>query len=581
MNEEKEIRLIQNEAFLKKAYHAALLPSMLSILSGCINILADGILIGQKIGAEGLAAVNFCMPVYLMLCIVGSLPVSGAAIRCSQEIGKNHLIKARRFYCSAVTICLFAAAIVTAVGLVMIDRLTAFLCKDAAVLAMVRDYMSVTLAGALPKILLYIPFWFLRLDGKNRTVTAMMSVMAVGNVVLDILFLNVLQTGVFGAGLASVIATALACIYGFAGLQRGSPCFRIGFALPEKAELGRLLMVGSPAAMNNLFQALRILCVNALLAEYGGSLLVAEFSVLNGISAFSEAVTIGVPQACTAMLGIYHGERDNESIRILLGLEVKKGLLGCLVFGICIVAGADLISTTYGMGQPMRLPFLCLAISLVPSLWNNILSVYYNVAGHIRLSNMLIVLRVYVFTVVCLALFLETESTPWLFLLASELFTMMVWIAVTWYVHRRNENRSRFLLMDQTLEREGRTINFSMVSDPKKICDASEQITSFCRENGMHDGQVVRVSLALEEIMTLITAVNEPAQVSFDVRVFAVQGTIGIRIRYDGKDYNPLLSERELSADNELYMGIRMIREMVKKVMYQRTFGKNTLLIQI
>jgi len=59
--------------------------------------------------------------------------------------------------------------------------------------------------GAAPKILIYIPFWFLRLDGKHKTVTVMMTIMGVGNVLLDLLFLFGMDMGVFGAALASVI----------------------------------------------------------------------------------------------------------------------------------------------------------------------------------------------------------------------------------------------------------------------------------------------------------------------------------------------------------------------------------------
>ena len=38
----------QSREFLKKAYNAALIPSMLSILSGCANSIADGMIVGQK-----------------------------------------------------------------------------------------------------------------------------------------------------------------------------------------------------------------------------------------------------------------------------------------------------------------------------------------------------------------------------------------------------------------------------------------------------------------------------------------------------------------------------------------------------
>ena len=74
---------------------------------------------------------------------------------------------------------------------------------------------KVTLIGSATKILIYIPFWFLRLDGRNRTVTAMLAVMGGLNILLDVVFLIGMNMGVFGAALASVIATALACILGF------------------------------------------------------------------------------------------------------------------------------------------------------------------------------------------------------------------------------------------------------------------------------------------------------------------------------------------------------------------------------
>ena len=64
--------LVQDKKFLTKAYNSALIPCMLTILGGCINIIADGIIVGQKAGEGGLAAINLCIPVYLVLCILGS-----------------------------------------------------------------------------------------------------------------------------------------------------------------------------------------------------------------------------------------------------------------------------------------------------------------------------------------------------------------------------------------------------------------------------------------------------------------------------------------------------------------------------
>ena len=299
--------------------------------------------------------------------------------------------------------------------------------------------------------------------------------------------------------------------------------------------------------------------------------------MINGISAFTEAVTIGVGQAGSAMLGVYYGERDNQSARILLRYEVKSGVISCGVFGLCLVAGAEGIRRLYGMEGSMYLPMAALALSLIPGMLCNVLTAYYNVSGHAALANGIVFLKGFGFSVASLYLLLKAGVLPWLFLVLESVLTLGFWVLCTGIVHKK-ENTSRFLLMDQTLEKEGRVINFSTESDDAAICSASEKITDFCEANGMEARQVMRVSLALEELMTLITNKNAPKQVSFDIRVFSVQGVIGIRIRYDGEDFNPLTAGDE---EDEQYMGIRMIKKLVEETIYQHTFGMNTLLILI
>ena len=153
------VSLEQNEQFLKKAYGKALIPCMLSILSGNINILADGILVGQRLGLDALAAINFSLPVYLVLCIAGSFVVSGTAICAAAAIGDNQERKAQELYKMSIFWCVLLAAVITAAGLACLKPLAGLLCSEEAVSLLVMEYVGGTIAGALPKILIYIPFW--------------------------------------------------------------------------------------------------------------------------------------------------------------------------------------------------------------------------------------------------------------------------------------------------------------------------------------------------------------------------------------------------------------------------------------
>ncbi len=112
---------------------------------------------------------------------------------------------------------------------------------------------NITLLGAMPKILLYVPFWYLRIDGRNREVTLNMSLMAGINITLDYLFLFTFEIGIFGAALASVIATVIAVLTGFFILYDSKRGFRFGICFKSKKKKWLLIAKnGSPAASDTM-----------------------------------------------------------------------------------------------------------------------------------------------------------------------------------------------------------------------------------------------------------------------------------------------------------------------------------------
>ena len=569
-----DIGLRQDEAFLRRAFHKSLLPCVLSILSQNINILADGIIVGQRIGTDGLSAINLCVPVYLVLCIVGSFLVSGTAIQASRAIGRRQTEQSRKLYNTAVWSCVAAGIAVTAAGLALCAPISALLCPDETVRPLVMEYNLVTLIGALPKILIYAPFWFLRMDGRARLVVWMMLIMGGGNVVLDLVFLYPLGMGIGGAAWASVISTAAACAFGLVCLCGRRSSFRLGMRGVPAADWRGIAAAGSPSALNNLFQTLRLLAVNSMLLAAGGSELVAAFTAVNCIFAFSLSVVDGVPQAASAMLGIYSGERDNDSAALLIRREWRTGALCCAAFAAVVILAADGIALAYGLSVPLRLAMVCLSAGMFPGLWCSILSGLYNVSGHVRWANAIIFSRVFLAAAASLYLALALGWSPWWFLVLSEAVTVLLWWAAAGIYHRRHPELTRFLLLDRSLEEEGRVINFSVEGDTEDICDASRRISEFCEENDMNVRQVMRISLAIEEIMTMIVQENSPGHVSFDVRVFFLQQEMGIRISYDGREYDPF----GLHAKGDMqYLGVDLIANMMRSVVYQRTFGVNTL----
>ena len=581
---QRETELAQNAAFIRGTYRKAVITGMLSILSVDINVFVDGILVGQRIGSDALAAINLSLPLSWALCVVGAFLAAGTEIPAARAIGIGDTEKRDAFFRTGLNASVLASVIITVLSLAFRGPLVSFLCADESTREYVMQYVVITLIGALPKILIYVPFWYLRLDGKNVDVSVMMIGMALINIVLDVLFVYVMDMGVFGAGLASVIATALACAYGLIRLfSKGSPYSWRAELTRSREDWLTITSAGFPSAFNNLCSTVRLLIVNAMLMAHGGAGLVAVFTAVNGIWSFGECITLGVPAAGSAMLGVFSGEHDNGSCRLLLSEEWKTGCLAGAVFLALCAALSGAIPAMYGLSGSILVPLMWMAFSVFPALLLNILSTYYNMAGLNAWSNALILLRTIVTLYAALRLVIAAGFSTFSFLLFAELAAVILWWAATGLHHRRRARDSRYLMTDLENEKSGKVLNFSVDADVDEIVSASERISEFCATNGMSVKETMQLEMSMEEVMTLINQVNAEKGVQalkFDLRAYSVNGVRGIRIRYNGIAFNPFSFIPGAGfIEDDMFMGVRMIKRMVEMVGYQRTFGVNTLQI--
>ena len=132
-------------------------------------------------------------------------------------------------------------------------------------------------------------------------------------------------------------------------------------------------------------------------------------------------------------------------------------------------------------------------------------------------------------------------------------------------------------MLDETAFLEGKCINFTVACDNGAICEASEKIQDFCKQNGFTEDQTMTISLALEELMVITAEKSMHYQGFMDVRILRTREGGILRIRSEGKRYNSL----EYAEAGIEYLGVSMIMKMAKKTEYQNTLGLNTLIVVI
>ncbi len=573
------MELKQNNRLLKREYFKALFPVMFSVLGATMNALIDSVFVSRRLGGNALAAVNLSMPVYLILCTIGSLISGGASVCSAREAGKDNM-KAARDYCRDAFILSAAVSVLfTVFGTIFCRPIAKMLSGGGELAEQVHSYCLVTFIGSAAVILMYLPLSYLQLEGKNRAISLTVSVMVAADIILDIFFLFVLDLGLYGASAASVFSSLAAAVCGFISLGGGSSNYRSGTAIPGIGNIGRILRYGSPAALGNMFDAVKLLLLNTIILTAAGEEGAAVWAVLNTLSELSLMIVSGVPRAAAPMISAYHTAKENGGIRMLTALEVRAGLALSIAYAAAVTALHRPIALLFGIGGGMLFPIGCLGAGVILSTLCGIWEKHLGSIGRIAEANVATGARSCVMPVVAAVLLSAVGAELWLFLPISALASAVVIAAMTVISaagsHGTDRPLSLVLLLDDSLERENKILDFSIAADMTEACSAAEKIKDFCTGNSMDTKLTIKLGLAIEELLNVIIQ-KTPDIVSIDLRVFALGGGTGVRLRCAGKSYDPF-TDRD--SDEDFLLGVNLIRKMADSTGHSYIFGMNIITI--
>lgn len=574
----------RDDRFLKSIFRRFLAPNMLSVLGATANTLVDSAIVGNLMGARALAAMNLCGPISLLCCAAGGLIGSGGGFLAAGFVGRNDTQGSRQCYTVSVWLEIAFGLLTAVLGCGFLHRLVMALGADSSLYAMTRSYAMILLLSAPLKCLLYVPFHFLRLEGMPGAVSLSLLAMIGLNGVLDVLFIR-LGFGMAGASAASALGTLAGVGIGFICLRRST--FRLTSLKGAARLTGRLLVLGSPAAVNNLLAMARMVLLNRLLMRYGGSGWVAVFTLAGSLADFALCVLNGVPQTASPLIGVYRVEKNNVALRRLTVLQLSCGEALIAVFALVLALFPAQFCGLFGLEASAQtgLAVRMLALSLPLALLCSILFFFYNAMERVGLANWIVLCRTFLFAVPTAALLLRVHLPVWAFYPVSEVLTLLALLPALKLERRGDPSLSPALLLDDRMEREGKVIDFSVENRLPAVTGAAEKISAFCESNSLTPKEIMAVSLSIEEMLLIILehCFQQGESATADVRVYVLPDEIGIRIRNAGRIFNPLEYYKD-NADSDAFgetLGLRMIDSMAKKVTYQRTFGVNTLTISL
>lgn len=580
--------LNRNDDFVKQIFSKYAVSSVLAMLATSVSGIIDTMIVGHFLGETGLSAMSLVSPMYLLYYTIGAVVGMGGSIAANFAVGRNDYDSYRSIFSLSTATLAAMSVIITALGLPLTPQLVVLFGGAGIIGGYMREYLTWYIIFGGFTLLSYIPLYFLKIEGKPQASSYLFLISSVLNMVLSWLFMSpICNMGIKGASLATGLSMAFIVISGSVLLLKDSRELR--FARFKPGQIGEILLCGSPNGCNNLFNALKLFAINYVLISIGAEMYLPSFAMIKSVSDLLSGFIIGISAALMPIIGVFYEERDCDSIRRVCRAALKKGaiLTAALAAAVGFFPGlwCALFNVTDSMtAQGAQNGLICLALSFLAAFMNLMLIGYFNTIKRQFLANLIHALRL----IVCLvpfALILGNRFGAvgvWAALIAADALTLVILLIIMLFMRKKRPELDMFLL--DTIDEGKGEISFSVRNTVDDIIYASTKITCFCEENDMSPKKTMRVSLALEEMLTVIIlhCMDSTKESYIDIRILNLGDNVLLRIRNTGKIFDPIHFYEENKDNEEMeeqLLGIKMIVNSAKDIVFRETFGINNLTI--
>lgn len=430
-------------------------PTLLGLVSSVLLNLADGIFVGRGVGSDALAAINIAAPMFQIATGIALMFGSGVSVVAAIHLGKGNVKAANINVTQAFTIGLSLMAIVLIVINAFPYSTSMLLGCSELLYPMVYQYLVGVSPCLLFLVINMVGLFAIRLDGAPVYAMTVNTISAALNIFLDWLFVFPLGWGIFGAAVATSVASGigtLMVVWYFLKRSKVLKLYRPKFSHTAirltARNCGYMLRLGLPTFIAETAISCMIITGNYVFMHYLREDGVAAFSVacylFPMIFMFGNAIAQSALPIVSYNLGRNNQERIRETLRISVVLACVLGLamtivgylLAPQITGLFIEAS----SPAYAIGRTGIPLFL---LTCLPFTLNVVLIGFLQSMERYRPATVFMLLRGFIVIVPCFILLPMAfgETGLWVAEPISESLTLLALVVylVSYIVIRRGK----------------------------------------------------------------------------------------------------------------------------------------------
>ena len=315
---------MENKEFLgiepvKKLLFKLAVPTVIAQIINMLYNIVDRIYIGHmpENGALALTGVGVCMPVILIVSAFAALVSSGGSPRASIAMGEGDYDKAEKILGN----CFLLQVIVSLVLTILLEIfgksfLLAFGASENTI-TFALSYLRIYALGTIFVELTLGMNTFITAQGFAKTGMFTVLIGAICNIILDPIFIFVLNMGVSGAALATIISQSVSTVWVIHFLKSNKSNIRLkkeNMKL-EKGVILPCITLGAATFIMQASESIISVCFNSSLQRYGGDIAVGAMTILSSVMQLAMLPMQGIGQGAQPIASYNFGAKNKERVK--------------------------------------------------------------------------------------------------------------------------------------------------------------------------------------------------------------------------------------------------------------------------
>ena len=316
------------------------IPAVVAQVINLLYNIVDRIYIGHipEIGAAALTGVGLFTPMLMLITAFAMLCGAGGGPRAAIAMGKGELEEGERILANCFTLLMLLAAVLTAALYAAAPWLLRLFGGSDNTLPYALAYGRIYILGSVFVMVVMGLNPFITTQGFAGVSMLTTVIGAAINIVLDPIFIFLLNLGVRGAAIATVLSQAVSAVWilrfltgkkTVLRLKRSNMPLRAGTILP-------CLGLGVSSFVMISTESLLSVSFTSSLARYGGDLAVGAMTVLTSINQLVAMPLNGLCQGGQPLIGYNYGAGKMDRVREAFFCQFFACVIYSTVFGAAI-----------------------------------------------------------------------------------------------------------------------------------------------------------------------------------------------------------------------------------------------------